>query len=157
MEAWFIETPRNTQRYSVTSQKPWIFINTAVIALNLSIFTMFRRNLVLPSSKRRRLIWNVRTYFPDLIGRQKRRNKLPFTLREQSFRKYSDQYKLMALGEYGTIQKCTFFFMFAIPKCLPHIQIYKQWCISQTQQNFIMFISVRATCFDSYRIIFRPF
>ena len=33
-----------------------------------------------------------------------------------------------------------------------------QWCVSQTQQNFIMFnYCNRATCFDSYRIILRPF
>jgi len=32
------------------------------------------------------------------------------------------------------------FLMFAIPKCLTHINI--QRCISQTQQNFIMFIIV---------------
>ena len=30
--------------------------------------------------------------------------------------------------------------MFAIPKCLKHINM--QWCVSQTQQNFIMFIIV---------------
>jgi len=32
--------------------------------------------------------------------------------------------------------------MFAIPKCLTHMGINIQWCVSQTQQNFITFIIV---------------
>jgi len=38
------------------------------------------------------------------------------------------------------IHTYTPFLMFAIPKCLTHINI--QLCISQTQQNFIVFIIV---------------
>jgi len=35
--------------------------------------------------------------------------------------------------------------------------VNKQWCISQTKQNYTIYYCIRATCFDSYRIIFRPF
>ena len=44
--------------------------------------------------------------------------------------------------------------MFAIRKCLTYMNIQ---CISQTQQLLVCFLLPRATCFDPYWAIFRPF
>jgi len=44
-----------------------------------------------------------------------------------------------------------FFFMVAIPKCLTHIQIYSD--VSNTTKLYYVYYCIRATCFDSHRII----
>ena len=47
--------------------------------------------------------------------------------------------------------------MFDIPKCLTHIYKYTVMCQSNTTKLYYVYYCIRATCFDSYRIIFRPF
>jgi hypothetical protein len=54
------------------------------------------------------------------------------------------------------ISKLTFFLMFAILKCLTQYK-YTMMYQSNTTKLYYVYYYIRATCFDSYRIIFRPF
>ena len=69
----------------------------------------------------------------------------------------------------ASIETNTFFLMFAILKCLTHtythththtyIYIYRYTVMyrSSTKKHCCVYYCTRATCFDSYRIVFRPF
>ena len=46
---------------------------------------------------------------------------------------------------------------FAIPKCLTLIYKYTMMYQSNTTNLYYVYYCIRTTCFDSYRIIFRPF